>query len=291
MVKAWYEFCLIWGQGLPAEVSRRSESPRPKEEGHIYQTRRTENKFAPSCFNHNFAFIINKLFHVFKYLQQTKMKEPKHDFRIELATENDIDEIVSIRVPAFSDLPLDTIIYGPDSVTMRAEVAKRHLQAWQQHAKAYPNVGMNAIKCVYTNPATGQQQIVGYAEWYIFDRERNEDEYSVSGLLTNASFLPEHIQSEAAKWFDPMNRTRVKLVGGKPHALLVWMCVAPEFRRQGISTMCVRWGMNVCDKLRIPGILEASEEGFHVYSKLGWQKIGDLECDGNVYPVMQYTPK
>lgn len=107
--------------------------------------------------------------------------------------------------------------------------------------------------------------------------------------------LPEDKRDVAAQWLQPVHDARVKYLGKKPYGVLMYMCVAEEWRRKGVSTMCVRWGMAECEKRGCVGYLEASEEGLKVYEKLGWEKVGDVVCgeegEGMRFPAMVYVPE
>lgn len=60
------------------------------------------------------------------------------------------------------------------------------------------------------------------------------------------------------------------------YALLVWLMVKPEYRRKGLGSLLLSWGLDRADEFGIPSILEASEEGSKVYVQYGFEGIQDF---------------
>ena len=58
--------------------------------------------------------------------------------------------------------------------------------------------------------------------------------------------------------------------------------------------MCVKWGLKKCRELGIPAYLEASEEGEHVYKKLGFVEADKIRVDADgeeaTFPAMIWWP-
>lgn len=214
-------------------------------------------------------------------------------FRTEPAAEQDIPSMVSLIATCFSFVPVEKTLFGDSSPDNLAEVGKRHLHAWKLHS-AVSDVPC-AIKCVHTDPSTGRETLVGLAYWWINTRERTVEEYSQPDYLRSASWVANVADREKAVAFcKPFLDGRNKWMGGRPHALLMYMCVSPEWRRRGISTICVQWGLDQCQRLGIPAFLEASEEGAPVYERLGFELVEPLHSywDGVAvnYPAMIWWP-
>ena len=214
--------------------------------------------------------------------------------KIEIATEEDLPELMSIISPAFQNVPAEVLMFGKPSPRNLQNKAAQHLKAWRIHAQesSLPC----AIKCVYTDPQTGKKEIVGSAEWFTYDRERAPEKYMAAPHLLGASWMEnEADKTTVMKFNQPMIDKHTQWMGGRPHALLRYMAVAPNWRRRGLATLCVQWGVDRCRELEIPAYLEASEEGAPVYEKLGFERVDVVECSYGdevfAYPVMVWWPE
>jgi GNAT superfamily N-acetyltransferase len=216
------------------------------------------------------------------------------NIKIEIAGEDDLPELISIVSPAFQNVPAEVLMFGEPSPQNIANKAAQHLKAWRIHAQesSLPC----AIKCVHTDPETGKKEIAGCAEWYTYDREREPERYLAQPHLLGASWMENEADKKKVMEFNqPIIDKHTQWMGGRPHALLRYMTILPSYRRRGLATMCVQWGVDRCRELGIPAYLEASEEGAPVYEKLGFERVDGLECshDGEVfaYPVMVWWPE
>ncbi|KAL7793016.1 acyl-CoA N-acyltransferase [Trichoderma ceciliae] len=193
------------------------------------------------------------------------------NFRIETAREEDMSRCMEILLDAFAPFPFMKIIGGENSVENRNFNAEQHLRGFREHLEKYPSVSPG-IKCVYTDPTTGEEKIVGFAEWFVWDRERTEEEYMRENYITRLEWVEDEAQREQClALMLPEIDMRRSLMKGRPFALLIYMCVDREYRRRGVATAFVRWGMDKCAELGIPAYLEASEDGMKTYKSLGWE--------------------
>jgi predicted N-acetyltransferase YhbS len=61
------------------------------------------------------------------------------------------------------------------------------------------------------------------------------------------------------------------------------MCFTiPAYRRRGVGSMVMEWGVKKADELGIEGFLEASELGDHLYTKFGFIEIDRTTIDMTV---------
>jgi GNAT superfamily N-acetyltransferase len=216
------------------------------------------------------------------------------NLKIELAHEEDIEELISIISPSFQNVPVEVLMFGEPTPENLSNVAAQHLESWRIHAKE--SSLHCAIKCVHTDPETGETEITACAEWFTYDRERTPEQYLPAPHLLGVSWLPDGPDKQKAlKFNQPIVDKRNHWMGGRPHAVLRYMAVAPSWRRKGIASMCVQWGIERCRELGIPAYLEASDEGAPVYEKLGFEKVDVVEApwEGEVfaYPVMIWWPE
>ena len=61
------------------------------------------------------------------------------------------------------------------------------------------------------------------------------------------------------------------------------LCVDEAFRGKGAGKALVKWGMEQCDKMGVPGYLEASDDGKWLYENLGWVVVGEEKLPGMMY--------
>lgn len=215
-------------------------------------------------------------------------------FRIEYAEEKDIPEMVSLIVPAFQFVPVEAILNGKPTPENLLAAEKRHRYAWRKHMESYSLPC--AIKCIHRDPATGTETIVGAALWHIYNRERTEEEYMAGDYLLSGDWLTDVEAKKKVKGFmQPVVDMQAKWMGSRPHAALHYMCVQPAWRRRGISSICVRWGLERCKELGIPAYLEASEEGAPVYARLGFETVDSVtslwEGAETSFPIMVWWPE
>lgn len=214
-------------------------------------------------------------------------------YRVEVAQEEDIAFITDIVIPAFEKIPVEHLFGDTTTADGRRAYGERHLYAWREHAKQ-SNIPC-AIKCVHHDAATGKDTIVGFAEWFIYDRHRESEEYNkLPPVLDSILIEDAESKEKLRKWLKPVIDVRVKWMGGRPYGCLNYMAVDPAWRRKGASTLCVQWGLNECRRLGIPALLEASDEGRPVYERLGFDTVDTCDADFDTFvasfPVMIWWP-
>ncbi|EGR51399.1 uncharacterized protein TRIREDRAFT_104261 [Trichoderma reesei QM6a] len=215
----------------------------------------------------------------------------KPNIRVETAREEDMPRCMELVLDAFGPFPNFDLIGGPNTEENRKLNAERHLRGYREHLEKYPSVSPG-IKCVYTDPQTREERIIGFAEWFVWDRERTEEEYMVENYILRMEWIEDEVKRKRClDAMEPEIALRRKIMKGRPFALLCYMCVDPGYRRRGAATACVRWGMERCAELGIPGYLEASEEGMKTYKTLGWEVYeGGEEVGKMMFPPMVWWP-
>lgn len=210
-------------------------------------------------------------------------------FRTLEAAEADIPAMVAIELPAFADNPVNVALEGQDTPEDRKRVSEKISHALQSDPT------LHLIKCVTVDPRTKEEKVMGCCEWQIFRTEEEAESHSRWPMrLRTCHVSDDGERQQIDNWLKPIMDARVEHMKLKPHAVLHFMCVDPAYRRQGVGSACVRWGMEQCSQLGIPAYLEASELGKPMYEKLGWERVGDVQIDvhGSVhsFPAMVFKP-
>lgn len=193
----------------------------------------------------------------------------------------DMPTCASIIIPSFSNDPISATILGPNTPHNHALLSSYHLTGHKEHSTKYPSVPP-AVKCVYTSPE-GESKIIGFAEWLVYDRERTEDEHSTENYILRLEWMEETERQKCLNYMKPMIDARVNLLKGRKHAFLMFLCVDEAFRGKGAGKALVKWGMEQCDKIGVPGYLEASDDGKRLYENLGWVVVGEEKLPGMMY--------
>ncbi|KAK3621126.1 hypothetical protein LTR56_022990 [Elasticomyces elasticus] len=200
------------------------------------------------------------------------MPEP---FTLAPAREADIAAIIDIITLSFAHLPTEIALGNVDTPAGRQAASARHLHAWRQHAK---NTDVPcAIKCVFTDPATREEMIVGFGEWFIYDKWGQYEQ--VNELISGHWVEDDEKREIVQRWLEPVVDARRKWLHGRRCAVLVYMVVLPEWRRKGVASMIVRWGVDKCRGLGVLAYLEATEEGKQVYDKCGFETMETVWCN------------
>jgi ribosomal protein S18 acetylase RimI-like enzyme len=57
------------------------------------------------------------------------------------------------------------------------------------------------------------------------------------------------------------------------------MVTCPEHRRKGYGSMLMKWGMDIANQMGVEVLVEASEQGIHLYKKFGLRTIEKVAVD------------
>ena len=210
-------------------------------------------------------------------------------FLIRLATESDIPRLMDIQFSAFAQEPVHFAINGSNTAPNREKAGDRLLEQMRQ------NRNLHTIKCLAIDEATDETSIVGFCEWFIYTHERPEEEWTLEHDLLDCMWIDDAAEREKARdHVLPVFEERRRVLGGSPHALLMYLCVDPRWQRQGVGEKLVRWGTGRADSLGIRCFLEASPFGYGLYRKCGFKDVevagGKINTAEYTYPAMLRAP-
>lgn len=206
-------------------------------------------------------------------------------------SEVDLPRCMEILIPSFEFMSISETLNGLNTSSDREALGKLHWQTIQDHLARYPQGGAVGIKCVDVDQVTGNETIIGYAEWFIYPQPRTLDEcLKPLGFMQPPRSADNDKRNSIREYFRPSIETRADVMGTRPYGLLVWLCVDLSFRRRGVASRLVRWGMDQCSRLAIPAYLEASQEGKRLYESLGWQVLRHPRVRDIGYPIMMWWP-
>ncbi|KAL4956945.1 hypothetical protein BDW69DRAFT_181080 [Aspergillus filifer] len=116
--------------------------------------------------------------------------------------------------------------------------------------------------------------IAAAAKWFFYEEDPHAHAHEGNGEGVVADWFPEGVQrdfaTQAVRLFEGPRETMAR----GPHAFLNIAFTLPTYRRQGLATLFMDWGMKIADKRGMEAWLDASEFGAPLYEKYGFRKIG-----------------
>lgn len=195
------------------------------------------------------------------------------EVRIELANAGDLPEVMKFLVPAFEIFPVEGVFGRVNTDEGRKAAENHHIRAWELHAEESDLPC--AIKCVCTDDS-GVDMIVGFCEWWLYPHGRSKEKSQEINYLLSGQWLPDDRRTEANTALQEVFDGRIKWLGQRPAGILMYMVVHPDWRRKGIASLCINWGLDICIEHNMPALLEASEAGVPVYEKLGFEREDEV---------------
>lgn len=125
-------------------------------------------------------------------------------------------------------------------------------------------------------------KIIGIAQWDIYPNPLTDREFEqVCAMEEAPDESPKEVWDE---FFGYISRSRRKWLADRaPRACLFALGVLPEYRRKGVGTMLMRWGVEMADELGLEGYLEATMMGKPLYEKFGFQVVDKVRYDMGKY--------
>ncbi|KAJ9157536.1 hypothetical protein NKR23_g216 [Pleurostoma richardsiae] len=206
----------------------------------------------------------------------------KPRLRLRKATPTDVPDIVRVHAEAFGPGIMDHIMY-PGGFTEDAR-AKFGATFFPAPDPSKPSSGETIIVVVERAPEDGVDdapgEIVAFGKWIIYRGPRPEEEWNVAAREMTQEMLGEGADLVAYKAFIADHHyMRKKAMKGDPALYLNILACTPKHGRLGAGSTILRWGSELADKEGLVAWLEASPQGFPLYSKFGFKAVDvqDLE--------------
>ncbi|KAF2140423.1 uncharacterized protein K452DRAFT_299766 [Aplosporella prunicola CBS 121167] len=124
-----------------------------------------------------------------------------------------------------------------------------------------------------TEKSTGK--VVGASQWVVHDHNPFEKPQEPM----NAYWWPEGDgRKYASLYLNRMLELRPRIMS-RPNTLIEIMFVHPDYRRRGVGSLLMEWGVRMTDELGLPGFVESTADGEGLYKKFGYETVGTLNFD------------
>ncbi|KAL4959308.1 putative GNAT family acetyltransferase [Aspergillus stella-maris] len=116
--------------------------------------------------------------------------------------------------------------------------------------------------------------IVAAAKWFFYEENPHAHVHEGDGEGIVADWFPEGVQRDFATQAVRLFEGPREGMARGPHAFLNIAFTLPPYRRQGLATLFMDWGLQRADERGLEAWLDASEFGAPLYEKYGFRKIG-----------------
>ena len=146
------------------------------------------------------------------------------------------------------------------------------------------NKGVLFLKCIDTS--TGE--LVAAARWrYVKPKDAGAKERTWEEVeAAFADRLQPYDESDPTlltELFDLFNQKKRETLGTRPYYVLDTLVTYKQHERRGAGSMLVRWGCDKADEAGVVAYLEASPMGAPMYTRHGFEAVGEMELDLRKY--------
>lgn len=149
--------------------------------------------------------------------------------------------------------------YTISDITKSKEEGRQRL--WESHVKMGEASNWLYVEEVFTG------KMVGCAQWEV--HLKNPFPQAPEKMETH--WWPEGSKGKefSEKLLDQVYGARYSWMA-RPHLALNWMCCIPSYRRRGVGSLIMQWGIDKAEELGLEAYLEASAMGKPLYEKFGF---------------------
>ena len=203
------------------------------------------------------------------------MAESRPRFEVRYATEQDVPAPGQINSAGFES----TGLYRNAFANVDFSAISGLKGAWTLKHLANPQ--MHALAAVDSDT----KEIVAYCRWIIptgLGCDQPEIPLSEDGAAVAANPMS---RAPPAMNEGPYNAFKKLLEQGREKyvtervMIVDLLATAPQHQRKGIGRLCMRWGLEKADALKAKVYLEATMDGYPLYSSLGFKPLDEITLD------------
>ncbi|WEW59109.1 hypothetical protein PRK78_004578 [Emydomyces testavorans] len=197
--------------------------------------------------------------------------------------ESDALEMAKVEALAFKSQEFSTIVFGGCTPTIHEFRAQRFKRIMAEDT----TVRFAKVMVDGRLAAFAQWNLHLDPNWHVEGRrdEKNAEFKEKEGWRDEKiPELPPGANAEAFhEFYGWLVDVRRRWMGGQKHLLLSLLVTLPEFQGRGIGSALLRDGFAVAAEHNVPVWLEASEEGYSLYKRLGFEDVEAFELDLTKY--------
>lgn len=184
----------------------------------------------------------------------------------EVFQDSDFTELISCLRAVFTSpgtplWPLSSADYRPDPALQQVtlEETTNRLLTWHQHDPT-----SHWLKIV--DDESGK--IVGGGRWALYENGSGNP-YEGHGEMEATWFEEGDRRDLASGCLNQFLGTSARLMN-RPHAFLNILFTHPDYRRKGVASLIMKWGLEHADRLELESYIEATKEGKPCYEAFGF---------------------
>ncbi|KAI0155094.1 acyl-CoA N-acyltransferase [Xylariaceae sp. FL1272] len=180
-----------------------------------------------------------------------------------LADEFDAPRVAQIEHAAYADKPMDKVLFPgiPPEEAIASRTAGLAKELREDPTVRWIKVVDNSIPKDDSN-----EQLIGFAQWNF---RLNGEQLPPRRDYTGSGFNTEACNAV----FNGAYAMRARVLGDGKHVHLRLCFVHPKAQRRGAGKLLVDWGLAQATKLGLPAYIMASEEGYSLYKKCGFEDV------------------
>lgn len=208
---------------------------------------------------------------------------PRGQVRLRPARLEERETIARVHFNAFGPSPMASLLEGPGGLTEQAVHGfASDLFPGPGHDEAAKGERLITVAEFVAEDETGQQQqpeLVAFAKWTIYRRERTEAQWDVAEPAVAKEELGGSCAVVMDAFIGDLHRRARALARGEPHMHLNILACKTAYAGLGAGTALLRSGLELADELGLAARLEASPPGYRLYLRHGFEPVAtqDLE--------------
>ncbi|KAI0597284.1 hypothetical protein F4775DRAFT_257131 [Biscogniauxia sp. FL1348] len=221
-------------------------------------------------------------------------------FRMSRATEADVDDLIDAYFDAFRLDPGNTYWWSPDRGHMQTWVRRRTLKKMRDRSFRHFKIRDNATGDLVAwsrwaipegHDACFGPHVDGQGDEIMGGGSREVDSLAENGDATPVTSAPIEAAAAAAydhpeggnpefcrEFFDAILKMSDKWEAKKMLGLSL-LCTAPKYHRRGAAKALLLPMLGIADAAGLRTYLEATPTGRHVYERLGFRTVDEIEFD------------